>query len=113
MLAIGNAGVMPDSLDAALAAQIAALVKDGVTQQELTRAKAQYRMSAIADRERALGTAQAIQRAAMFLGSPDALDREVARVNAVTADDIRRVARTYLVPDNALTLTISKTKVVQ
>jgi zinc protease len=113
LLAIGNAGVTPDSLDAALAAQIAAMAKDGITQQELTRAKAKYRMSAIADRERALGTAQAIQRAAMFLGSPDALDREVARVNAVTADDIRRVARTYLVPANALTLTISNTKVVQ
>jgi predicted Zn-dependent peptidase len=113
MLGIGNAGVTPDSLDAALAAQIAALVTDGVTDQELTRAKAKYRMSVIADRERALGTAHAIQRAAMFLGSPDALDREVERVNAVTADDIRRVARTYLVPQNALTLTISNTKVIQ
>ena len=113
MLGIGIAGVTPDSLDAALAAQIAAIATDGITAQELTRAKAKYRMSAIADRERALGTAQAIQRATMFLGSPDALDREIERVNAVTADDIRRVARTYLVPENALTLTISNTRVIQ
>ena len=113
MLGIGNAGVTPDSLDAALAAQIAALVKDGVTEQELARAKAKYRMASIADRERALGTAQAVQRATMFLGSPDALDREVERMNTVTAADIQRVARKYLVPENALTLTISNTRVIQ
>ena len=113
MLGIGNAGVVPDSLDAAIAAQIAAVVKDGVTDQELSRAKAKYRMSAIGERERALGTAQAIQRATMFLGSPDALHREVERVDAVTAADVKRVARTYLVPENALTLTISNAKVAQ
>jgi predicted Zn-dependent peptidase len=115
MLGIGAAGVHPDSLDKALATQIALVADEGVTSQELARAKAKYRMSAIADRERALGTAQALQRAAMFLGSPAALDREVERVFAVTASDIRRVARTYLRPDNALTLTISNanTKVTQ
>jgi predicted Zn-dependent peptidase len=49
----------------------------------------------------------------MFLGSPDALDREVERMNTVTAADIQRVARKYLVPENALTLTISNTRVIQ
>ena len=113
LLGIGNAGVAPDSLDAAIGAQIGQIATDGITAQELARAKAKYRMSAIADRERALGTAQALQRATMFLGSPAALDRELERVLAVSADDIKRVARTYLRDDNALTLTVSNTKVVQ
>jgi predicted Zn-dependent peptidase len=42
----------------------------------------------------------------MYLGSPDAVNTDAARYNAVTVADLRRVARQYLRPDNSLTLQI-------
>ena len=106
-LAIANQGVKLDSVDALVAKQIASLVSDGVTAEELTKAKNIYRANAINSRQMALQLAESLQRATMFLGSPEALNTELARYDAVTVDDIRRVARTYLTPDNSLTLLVS------
>jgi predicted Zn-dependent peptidase len=55
----------------------------------------------------ALQLAESLHRATMFLGSPEALNTELERYEKVTLDDIRRVARTYLTPDNSLTLLVS------
>jgi len=37
-------------------------------------------------------------------GRPDCLEEEWARIEAVTPDDVSRVARTYLVPERRVTL---------
>ena len=42
----------------------------------------------------------------MYLGSPDAVNSDAARYEAVTLADLRRVAATYLRRDNSLTLVI-------
>ena len=107
LLAIANQGVQVDSLDKALAAQIAEVAAGGVTEAELTKARNQFRSDAIDDRQRALSLAQAVQMANLMLGSPEAVNTDLDRFNAVTLDDVRRVAATYLRPDNALTLIVS------
>jgi predicted Zn-dependent peptidase len=43
----------------------------------------------------------------MFLGSPDAINSELERYEKVTIGDLQRVARTYLTPDNSLSLLVS------
>jgi predicted Zn-dependent peptidase len=55
----------------------------------------------------ALQLAEVIQRATMFLGSPDAINSELERYEKVTIGDLQRVAKTYLTPDNSLTLLVS------
>jgi zinc protease len=102
--AIANQGVAVDSVDRLLAAQIARLGTEGVEAAELEKAKNAYRASVISQRQQALNIADALQTARMFLGSPEAVNTDLARYAAVTLDDIRRVARTYLVPENSLTL---------
>ena len=106
-LAIANQGAKVDSVDALVAKQIAAVASEGVSAAELTKAKNTYRANAINSRQMALQLAESLHRATMFLGSPEALNTELARYDRVTVDDIRRVARTYLIPDNSLTLLVS------
>jgi predicted Zn-dependent peptidase len=106
-LAIANQGVKLDSVDALVAKQIGELVTSGVTAEELTKAKNIYRANAIESRQMALQLAESVHRAAMFLGAPEALNTELQRYDRVTLDDVRRVARTYLTPDNSLTLLVS------
>ena len=92
-----------DTLDAKLTDQIAQLAASGVTDDELTKAKNLWRAQAINERSRAMSLAQAIQRANLFLGSADRLDSDFDRYGAVTAADIKRVAATYLRPENSYT----------
>jgi predicted Zn-dependent peptidase len=106
-LAIANQGVKVDSMDALVARQVGSLASDGVTAEELAKAKNIYRANAIESRQMALQLAESIHRVTMFLGSPEELNTELERYEKVTLDDIRRVARTYLVPENSLTLLVS------
>lgn len=105
-LAITNQGVNPDSLSARLQAEFARVAADGVTPDELAKAKNQYRAGKVNERQRAFDMTEAIQAATFYLGSPDAVFTDLDRYASVTADDIKRVAATYLVPANSLMLTI-------
>ncbi|HEX2780209.1 MAG TPA: pitrilysin family protein, partial [Gemmatimonadaceae bacterium] len=101
-LAIANNGVAIDTVESRLDAQISQLA-NGVTDEELTKAKNVWRADAIQERQRMMSLAQAIQRANLFLGDPAKLDADFDRYAAVTADDLKRVAQTYLRPENSYT----------
>ena len=106
-LAISNTGVSPDSLEAGMAAEFARLVQEGVTEAELTKAKNAYRTQLITQQQQALNKAEALQAASMFLGDPDAVNTNWKRFLAVTVADVKRVAATYLRPENSLVLLIT------
>lgn len=106
VLAIANQGVPADSLEKLVAVEVAKLTVDGVSDAELAKAKNAYRASTITGRQRALNVAEAVQYAAMFLGNAEKVNTEIARYDAVTAADIKRVAAKYLRPDNSLVLLI-------
>jgi zinc protease len=101
--AIANNGVSIDTLEAKLTDQVAQLAANGVSDDELTKAKNIWRAQAINERARAMSLAQAIQRANLFLGSPARLDSDFDRYAAVSSADIKRVASTYLRPSNSYT----------
>jgi zinc protease len=104
-LAIANQGVDVDTARAHLARQFAAAA-EGVTAEELTKAKNSWRAATIFGRQTALALSEAVHYAAMYLGSPEAINADAARYEAVTVADLRRVAATYLRPENSLTLLI-------
>jgi predicted Zn-dependent peptidase len=105
-LAIANQGVTADSIDALLTTQIGYL-GDSLSEADVTKAKNIYRASVISSRQSAFDIAEALQHAALFLGSPEAANTDFRRYMAVTVDDVRRVARTYLRPENSLTLIVN------
>lgn len=100
-------GMTPDSLATLLAAQAAWSGGEGVTAEALERARSIYRATAVVNRERMSDIANVLQHAAAFHGDPEMVNGEPARVLAVTLEDLRRVARTWLRPDNAVTVVIT------
>lgn len=106
-LAIANQGVTPDSLERGLSEEFARVVREGVSEAELAKAKNGYRTQLITQQQRTLAKAEAIQTANLFLGNPDAVNTNWRRFLTVTVADIKRVAGTYLRPENALVLLIT------
>ena len=104
-LVIANQGVDVDTLRVRFALELRAAA-DGITAEELTKAKNAWRAATIFGRQNALAVSEAVHYAAMFLGSPEAINTDAARYEAVTTADLRRVAATYLRPENSLTLVI-------
>ncbi len=102
ILSIAGPGVSADSLDRALAAEIATVSANGVTAEELTKAQNMKRADLISERQTQFSRAEAIQRNALYFGSPDEVNAELQRYLGVTTADIQRVARRYLVPNNSL-----------
>lgn len=104
---IANTGVSPDSLMQGMTEEFAKLVKEGVTEAELNKAKNAYRTQLITGQQRAADKAEALQAASMFLGSAEAVNTNWRRFLGVTTADIKRVAGSYLQPANSLVLLIT------
>jgi zinc protease len=104
-LVIANQGVSVDSLRASLQREMSRAAQ-GISADELTKAKNNWRSSTIFGRQTALNVSEAIHYAAMYLGGVDAVNADVSRYEAVTLADLRRVATLYLRPENSLTLLI-------
>ena len=107
LFGVSSNRVTGDSLAALLAAQAAWAGGDSLGAAQLERARHIYRATAASDRERMADIANAVQHAAAFHGNPSEVNAEPARILAVTLDDVRRVARTWLRPENAVTLIIN------
>jgi zinc protease len=105
-LAVANQGVSTDSLDKLISKEIAKVASDGVTDEELNKAKNSRRAAITFGREQALNVAESIQSANMYLGSPAAINTDLDRYMKVTKDDIKRVAQQYLRPDNSVVILI-------
>lgn len=84
----------------ALDAQIARLQTDLVEPHELERAKTQIASSFVRGRQTYNGIALSLVRAAVERGEPAAVNTDLERYLAVSADDVRRVAATYMQPAN-------------
>ena len=82
--------------EAALRREVARLRDAPVSAAELDDAKNQLLTTAIKARETALGRAEAIAEAIIVDGDAASADRSLARLAAVTAADVQRVARQYL-----------------
>ena len=77
-----------------------------MTDTELNRAKNFFLAGAVNSRQRVQDMAEALQHAATFLGSAEAVNRDVERYMGVTTEDVRRVAGTYLRPQDCFTLIV-------
>jgi zinc protease len=80
--------------------EVAKLRRQLVSDEELSRAKGQELDWAQSQLSSAPGVASAVARATLFYGRPERVNTEAAAMSAVTAEDLRRVARKYLQRSN-------------
>jgi zinc protease len=86
--------------EAALYAEIVKLQKYGVTPAEMQVARTQALRSAIDNRADSLSRALGIGLNAVMYNDPNRINTDLARLDAVTAADVIRVARKYLISTN-------------
>jgi zinc protease len=88
-------------------AEIVRVQESGITAEELERFKASARASAASSYGTALGKANALSMYAVYFNDPNRVNNELGKQEAVTAADIQRVAKKYLVKENrAIVLTL-------
>ncbi len=100
LIGIANQRVEAERLLELLDEEVDRLKAEGVTEEELNRARNQVRASTVLGRQTVMGRAEALQAANQLYGTPQAVHTTVERVEAVTAEDVQRVAATYLTREN-------------
>ncbi|MCH7874404.1 MAG: insulinase family protein [Gemmatimonadetes bacterium] len=104
--AIANQGIAVDTIEAALRAEIDRIIDEGVTPEELDKARNDFRAGNIFGRQTTMSVAQRIQHFVHYHDSVDEINVDLDRYMAVTAEDIQRAARTYLATENSLVLVV-------
>ncbi len=105
LFSIHKPEIKPDEVQAIIEEEIEKIKRDGVTGDELAKAKNQYRLlrlvagddgSEYESLQTALGRAMALGAFTLFDNDPSLINTEAARYLAVSADDVREAARKYL-----------------
>ena len=105
-VALVNPGKSPDEVEKELIAQFDRLKTDGITERELQRAKNQFARDYIVSR-------LSIKEKASQLGHAEVIQKDMATADGefdtfqnVTLEDVKRVARTYFVPEGRMVMRI-------
>jgi zinc protease len=100
-----RAGVSLADLEKGVDDEISAVVKDGITPDELAKSKTQLLRRFVDRRRTVLGTAQLIGEYAVKFNEPELINTILDKESAVTLEQVNRAARTYLVPDQRSVVT--------
>ena len=103
--AMPRPGVKPEDLEKAIYDEIEAVQKDGVTTQEIEKARTQYLRSQIQGRQSSLSTAMRLGQYAAYFDEPDLINTIFDKFNAVTAEQVKQAAQKYLVTSGRAVVT--------
>ncbi len=99
-------GKDPDKVRQVLVDAVADVVKNGVTQEELDKAKEIVKVELVHGRETAESLAAQLGEEAVFGGDANRVNTAMAKVEALTPGDIQQVAAKYMLPEKSTTLTM-------
>lgn len=97
---VPNLGVDVERVERLIEEEVTRVKEAGVTERELRKAKNQRRAGTVSARLQVFHKSEMLQRAMLLHGDPFRADDELERFEAVTAEDVRDVARRYLTPEN-------------
>ena len=106
VFAVANQGTGPDTLERQLSAEVEGIIEEGVSAEELSKARNDFRAANIFGRQTTMQVAERLQHYAHLHDSLEDMRTDLDRYLAVTAEGIRRVAGKYLVPDNSFTIVV-------
>jgi zinc protease len=102
-------GVKTEDVEAAIYDEIARLQKEAIADWELQKAKSGARRNYVNGLQSSLGRATSIGQYAVYYGEPNLINIRIDKVNAVTKEDVQRVANKYLVQTNrTVVITVPK-----
>ncbi len=101
-----TAGRDPQELERALLAQVRRIADEGVSDEELRRVKTQYVASRVYERDSVFGQAMEAADLEIVGFSHRDTDRVLERIRAVTAEQVREVARRYFAEDGMTVATL-------
>ncbi len=107
VIAIANQGASADTLKAQLHSEIARVLEEGVTEEELQKAKNAYRSSNVFGRQTTFQVAEQIQHFVHFHESLEDVHDDLDKYLSVTREDVLRAARKYLVKENSYTFVLA------
>ena len=93
LFALPNRGVAPDTVEQALYDELDRIQEEGITQEELERAQTQARASLVGNLDSNSGLARQLSRMQALTGDWRGIFRQLEALEAVTVEDVQRVAR--------------------
>lgn len=93
-----------DALEAAMAASVQQALTGGITEEELTEAKAELLARALRLRETIEGRAFDLGESILIYGTASRYDEHLAKLAQVTREEVEAVAKRYLQPEQRLTI---------
>src|SRR5919112_741628 len=100
----------PADAEAALLAELKRMQAEPVTKAELDKAVNQLVANALRERQTNSGKAFALARAAVLLGDPSLVNRDIEKLQAVTVADVQRVMKKYFTDSNRVVITYQAEK---
>jgi zinc protease len=97
-------GKTPAEAESSFQKQIDDLLKNGVTEAELEKAKTRFLTGKLLERETNNGRASALGEAAVLYGDPNRVNTDLAKLQAVTPEQIKKVLNRYLAGQKKVTL---------
>ena len=89
-------GVDPDKVDAVVNEELKRFADEGPTEDELLRAKVDYRARLVRELESVGAQATVLAEGQVYRNDPDAFQKDLARVEALTSADIKAAAGRWL-----------------
>jgi len=108
---VPNPGVDVGELARIYDEELARIQREGVDRDELTKAINTILTAQVSNLEAALGLAESVQAANLYLNDPTAVLAELENYRRITNDDVRRVAREYLNEDASNTIEVTPSPV--
>lgn len=101
-----NQGVEPGRVEELILEEVERVRAEGVSDEELQKAKNQALADQVRGRMTVMQKAEQLQHYRYLHGDVSEINRDIQKTLAVTADDIRRVANTYLSEANRTVVTV-------
>lgn len=95
MYGIANMGVAPDSLDAEMDKLLDKVKKEGISDRDFEKLRNQIENNVVSQNAKVAGIAQNLATAKTFLGDANEVNKELDKYQAVSKEDIQRVANEY------------------
>ncbi|MEZ5306920.1 MAG: pitrilysin family protein [Pyrinomonadaceae bacterium] len=108
--AISSGTGSPASIEKVILAELKRLQDEGPTEKELRKVKNSLVTNILDRREDVNGKAVAIGNAIIYQNDATAVNRDVAALQAVTADDVKRVVEKYLRPEGRTSIYYTQEK---